>query len=174
MSNSKKLTAKQARFIEEYMVDLNATQAAIRAGYSEKTGKDIGCQNLAKPNIASEIAKRRAKVSDKVGMTAEKLRAENAKLAFSSVLDFYKVSGQEMILKSPSDISEDAWAAVSEITVINLPDGSGQGIKLKMHSKPKAIELGHKEQGMLVEKVETAGELKISITQYGSNKRNKG
>lgn len=51
-----KLTAKQEAFCREYLIDLNATQAAIRAGYSEKTAKDIACENLAKPNIAQKIA----------------------------------------------------------------------------------------------------------------------
>ncbi len=51
-----KLNAKQERFCEEYLIDLNATQAAIRAGYSEKTAKEIGCENLTKPNIASYVA----------------------------------------------------------------------------------------------------------------------
>ena len=49
------MTAKQKRFCQEYLIDLNATQAAIRAGYSEKTAKDIGCENLAKPNIKKYI-----------------------------------------------------------------------------------------------------------------------
>ena len=51
-----KLTAKQDRFVAEYLIDLNATQAAIRAGYSEKTSKQIGTENLAKPAIAAAIA----------------------------------------------------------------------------------------------------------------------
>ena len=51
----KKLTAKQEMFCQEYLIDLNATQAAIRAGYSTKTAKDIGCENLAKPNVAARI-----------------------------------------------------------------------------------------------------------------------
>ena len=46
-----KMTAKQKRFCDEYLIDLNATQAAIRAGYSEKNARNIGCENLAKPNI---------------------------------------------------------------------------------------------------------------------------
>lgn len=49
------LTPKQALFVKEYLVDLNATQAAIRAGYSEKTAKEIGCENLTKPNIKRAI-----------------------------------------------------------------------------------------------------------------------
>ena len=54
------LTAKQQTFCEEYLIDLNATQAAIRAGYSKKTATDIACENLAKPNISHEIARLRA------------------------------------------------------------------------------------------------------------------
>ena len=50
------LTAKQARFVEEYMVDLNATQAAIRAGYSKKSSYSIGQENLKKPVISDAIA----------------------------------------------------------------------------------------------------------------------
>lgn len=53
-----KLTAKQQRFCDEYLIDLNATQAAIRAGYSEKNARNIASENLAKPNIKKHIEKR--------------------------------------------------------------------------------------------------------------------
>jgi phage terminase small subunit len=56
----KKLTAKQQRFCDEYLIDLNATQAAIRAGYSEKTAKQIGQENLTKPDLKEYIEKRMA------------------------------------------------------------------------------------------------------------------
>ena len=52
-----KLTAKQERFVEEYLVDLNATRAAIRAGYSENTAAAVGCENLTKPNIGGLMIK---------------------------------------------------------------------------------------------------------------------
>lgn len=64
------LTAKQARFVKEYLVDLNATQAAIRAGYSEKTAKVIGSENLTKPAIASAVAAAQQKRSEEIGITA--------------------------------------------------------------------------------------------------------
>lgn len=66
-----KLTAKQASFVDEYMVDKNATAAAIRAGYSEKTAYSIGNENLSKPEIKVEIDKRLAKLSENTGITAE-------------------------------------------------------------------------------------------------------
>ncbi len=62
----KKLTPKQQRFVEEYLIDLNATQAAIRAGYSEKTARQIAGQNLTKLDIASAIAERRSELTAEV------------------------------------------------------------------------------------------------------------
>jgi phage terminase small subunit len=67
-----KLTAKQQAFCESYVANgFNATQAAITAGYSEKTAKDIGCENLAKPNIAEYIFEFKAKASEKALVTTE-------------------------------------------------------------------------------------------------------
>lgn len=65
------LTAKQELFAKEYLVDLNATQAAIRAGYSEKTAKEIGCENLTKPNIQEYIKEAMNKRSQKVEIDAD-------------------------------------------------------------------------------------------------------
>ena len=68
---NKPLTPKQARFVEEYLVDLNATQAAIRAGYSENTASEIGYENLRKPQIAEAIQKARLERSEKTESSAE-------------------------------------------------------------------------------------------------------
>jgi phage terminase small subunit len=73
MSNLDDLTPKQRRFIEEYVIDLNATQAAIRSGYSKKTARDIGCENLAKPNIAESIAELQSERSKRTGITGDKV-----------------------------------------------------------------------------------------------------
>lgn len=66
-----KLTPKQQRFVEEYSLDKNATQAAIRAGYSKKTAKDIGCQNLAKLYIKEAIDEKLSKQAERVEITKE-------------------------------------------------------------------------------------------------------
>lgn len=65
-----KLNSKQVRFCEEYLIDLNATQAAIRAGYSEKTATEMGYENLTKPHIAEYVAELKAKRSDKTTIDA--------------------------------------------------------------------------------------------------------
>jgi phage terminase small subunit len=69
--SKKKLTAKQELFCKEYLVDLNATQAAIRAGYSEKTAHAIGQENLRKPTIQEYIKKHTEKRAQKVNLTVE-------------------------------------------------------------------------------------------------------
>ena len=68
-----KLTDKQLMFCKEYLIDLNATQACIRAGYSEKTARSVGCENLTKPYIQKEIQRLKAIREKKIGLTAEKV-----------------------------------------------------------------------------------------------------
>ena len=69
--SEKKLTPKQARFVEEYLIDANATQAAIRAGYSKRTAKVIASQNLSKVNVAAAIAQNRAARTVRTQITAD-------------------------------------------------------------------------------------------------------
>ncbi len=66
-----KLTPKQQRFIDEYLIDLNATQAAIRAGYSPRTARAIACENLAKPDIQEAIAEAKRERSEATKIDAE-------------------------------------------------------------------------------------------------------
>ena len=76
----RKLNAKQEMFCREYLIDLNATQAAIRAGYSVKTAKDMGCQNLAKPNIADFIASLKAERAESIKIDAAWVLSQAVKL----------------------------------------------------------------------------------------------
>lgn len=69
--SEKSLTAKQEAFCQEYLKDFNATQAAIRAGYSKHTAKDIGCENLAKPNIADYIKQLNTDRKERVEIDAD-------------------------------------------------------------------------------------------------------
>lgn len=67
------LTDKQQRFVAEYLVDLNATQAAIRAGYSEKTARQVASENLSKPDIAEAIAAKAAERTAAIDLSAERV-----------------------------------------------------------------------------------------------------
>lgn len=81
------MTPKQQRFVEEYLVDLNATQAAIRAGYSKKTANEQASRLLADVNISSAVAAKLNQRSEKVGITAERVLDEIAAMAFYDPAD---------------------------------------------------------------------------------------
>ena len=70
------LTEKQQRFVDEYLIDLNATQAAIRAGYSARTAAEQGSENLRKPHIADAIARARQEQQERTGITADRVLRE--------------------------------------------------------------------------------------------------
>lgn len=98
------LTERQRRFIAEYLIDLNATQAAIRAGYSERTARSVGSENLTKPDIAAAIAKASRRVAEKAEWTAvERLAAlkriyevaqeNDPRVAISAISEANKMQG---------------------------------------------------------------------------------
>lgn len=96
-----KLTNKQAAFVREYLIDLNATQAAIRAGYSKKTAGVIGDENLKKPDIANAIRKATQKRAEKTEITAERVLTEIGKIAFAGdeVRESDRLRGLELLGK---------------------------------------------------------------------------
>jgi hypothetical protein len=80
--SEKKLTPKQERFVQEYLIDFNATQAAIRAGYSKNTAQEIGSQNLSKLMIQAKIRQKQAKIAEKFEITEDLIATELARNAF--------------------------------------------------------------------------------------------
>lgn len=91
------MTDKQQRFVDEYMVDLNATQAAIRAGYSAKSAEKIGHQLLEKTRVSNEILKRKAKLSSVANWTAADVLKRLARLADEGYKDSDKIKALELI-----------------------------------------------------------------------------
>jgi phage terminase small subunit len=96
------LTDKAQRFCEEYTVDLNATQAAIRAGYSSHTAAQTGHENLRKPEIAARINELRAKQTKKTEITIERVLTELAKIAFADMGSIVVNEGGKVVV-SPRD-----------------------------------------------------------------------
>jgi phage terminase small subunit len=86
------LTPKQQRFVENYLLDLNATQAAIRAGYSERTAQEISAQLLAKPHIRDAIDAAKTKRSKKTEIRAERVLKEIADMAFYDPADLIEIA----------------------------------------------------------------------------------
>jgi phage terminase small subunit len=92
------LTAKQSAFIDEYMIDLNASQAAIRAGYSAKTAEWIGPQLLKKSHVAEEIAKGMAKRQIRTDLTADQVLANIDLIRKDAMRDAFDKEGNQTML----------------------------------------------------------------------------
>ncbi|MFP3638122.1 terminase small subunit [Paraburkholderia sp. SIMBA_054] len=122
----KGLSGKQQRFVDEYLIDLNATQAALRAGYSAKTASAIGAENLRKPQIAAAIAAARAKTANKLEITRERLLAEYARLAFSDPRKFFNADGS---LKGVTELDDDTASALAgfEVSVQHTSEVDDEG-----------------------------------------------
>jgi phage terminase small subunit len=146
-----KLTAKQQRFVEEYLIDLNATQAAIRAGYSPGTAKDIGCQNLAKLNISDAIAKKMAERSKRTGINQDRVVQELARVAFVNMGEL--VDPEDGSIKSTA--TDDDLACIESVKVkqSDSETGSSTEREVKVASKLKALELLGKHLGMWNDKL---------------------
>ncbi len=154
------MTGKQKRFIEEYLVDLNATRAAIRAGYSPDTAKDIGCENLKKPMIRCHIALAMAERSRRTGVNADRVVMELAKIAFVNACDVIDV---ETATLKPDAVTEDT-AAIQSVKVKTFGE-DGLEREIKMADKLKALELLGKHLGMFKDKIELSGSLETEKTK---------
>lgn len=154
------MTKKQKRFVEEYLIDLNATQAAIRAGYSPDTAKSIGSENLTKPDIQARIAKVMAERSRRTGVNADRVVMELAKIAFVNASD---VIDAETATLKPDAAPEDT-AAIQSVKVKTFGE-DGLEREIKMADKLKALELLGKHLGMFKDKVELSGSLETEKTK---------
>jgi phage terminase small subunit len=156
-----KLTDKQRRFVEEYCIDFNATQAAIRAKYSQKTAGRIGQQNLQKLVIQKAIAEHTKKLTAKSEITVERVLEEYKKLAFVDPSSLFHEDG------SPKDITEidkDTVAALGGLDVQEVYEGYGEDRvfvgyvkKYKLIDKKGALDSLAKHLGMFTENINLTG-----------------
>lgn len=156
-----KFTPKQKRFVEEYLIDLNATQAAIRAGYSPGTAKEIGAQNLTKLNISAAVAKAMAERSKRTGVNQDRIVLELAKIAFVNPAD---VTDPENAMILDGATSDDT-AAIQSVKVKTIPtkDGEGTEREIRFHDKIRALELLGRHVGMWNDKLNVNVNLPVFI-----------
>ena len=142
--DKKKLTDKQEMFCLEYMVDLNATQAAIRAGYSEKTAQQISNNLLLNVVIQERIQQLKERRSAKVEVTAERVIKEIATLAFSNIPNYFNQIGPGSVLtltlKQFEDMPEDASRAISSVEQSINKEGEIT-YKVKLWDKTRNLEM---------------------------------
>ena len=154
-----KLTEKQRLFVEEYLIDLNATQAAIRAGYSAKTADVQGSRMLGNVKVQQAIAEAMAKRSKRTGVNQDRVVLELAKLAFVKMTDLVDSEGRIKTNATDDDCIESIKYKESD----NEFGGSVER-EVKISSKLKALELLGKHLGMWNDKLDVNIASPIVIT----------
>lgn len=142
------LTAKQQRFAAEYLVDLNATQAATRAGYSARTARQVGHELLRHPGIAEAIAAGQASRTTRTEITQDMVLQELGRIAFADPRKVMSWGPDGVVLRDSSELTDGEAALVGEVAETK------DGIRLKTAPKVTALELLGRHLGMWKEKVE--------------------
>ena len=151
-----KLTPKQKKFVEEYLIDLNATQAAIRAGYSVKTAEWIGPQLLGKSHVSKEIQRATQLREQRTQITQDRVVKEIARLGFSDLRKLFDANGN---LKPLHELDDDTAAALAGVDVVVTGDGENvlQVKKIKLWDKNSALEKLSKHLQLWTERHEHTG-----------------
>ncbi len=167
-----KLTAKQQRFCDEYLIDLNATQAAIRAGYSKKTANEQGARLLVNVSIQKKISELQKEREKRTEITQDSVLHELALIAFAKASDYAKVVEKDAMVEVEGNmipvLDEDGnpvkYRTVEPILTDELTEEQKKaiavikkgrdGFEIKPYSKIQALELLGRHLGMFTEKVE--------------------
>jgi phage terminase small subunit len=146
------LTPKQLAFCEQYLVDLNAKAAAVRAGYSEAGAGQVAHKLLKRPHIQRRVAKMLEERSKRVEITQDAVIAELAKIAFGDPRKVMEWGPNGLKLKNSGEIADDDAAMVAEVSETTSLNGGT--IKLKTCDKIKALELIGRHLGIFTDKSE--------------------
>jgi phage terminase small subunit len=160
MNDEKKLTPRQQRFVDQYLVDLNATQAAIRAGYSPRTAAEQACRLLTKVKIAEAIQGGKEKLSREAEITRADVLRELRTLAKSSI-DHYRTDAEGNVSLAPG-APPDAMAAIASIDREFHTDAAGNKackVRIKLWDKPGMLKLAGRHKGVegFADRVELTG-----------------
>lgn len=171
---TEKLTAKQEAFCREYLIDLNATQAAIRAGYSQKTARAIGARLLTNVDVQGAVQKAMQDRSEKTGITAARVLTEIGRLAFADIRKIFTEDGQ---LRPVHELPEEVAASISSVEVVTskVPGGGPADVeytsKIKFWDKRGSLELLGRHLKMFTEKVEHSGRIGLEALIAEATKR---
>jgi phage terminase small subunit len=130
------LTPKRRAFIDEYLIDFNATQAAMRAGYGERSAHTIGSRLLKLPEVKAALDAAIAARAERTRVTADRVIAEYARLAFADMRRYAEWNEDGIKLRPHTSLSADDAAAVVELA----PVGAGGRARIKLHDKRAALD----------------------------------
>lgn len=143
------LSNRQRKFVDEYLIDLNAAQAALRSGYSPKTAFRSGAENMQKPAVVAEIQAAMAKRSARTEITQDRVLMEYARIAF---FDVRKLVGDDGMPLRIQDLDDDTARAIVGLDVVRVPgiDGAppGEVLKFKLADKKGALDSCARHLGM--------------------------
>ena len=154
------LNPKQEQFCREYLLDFNATQAAIRAGYSPKTANEQGAQLLAKLSVAQRIEELTAARAETLAVKVNDVVAELARMGFANILDYVTITERGHAYVDLSKMTREQAAAIGELTSEEYVEGKGEDARLVKRTKIKLVdkrgplELLGKHLGMFPTKVD--------------------
>ncbi|WP_261537180.1 terminase small subunit [Burkholderia multivorans] len=174
----KKLTVKQQRFVDEYLCDLNASAAARRAGYSEKTANEQGARLLAKVSVQEAVRAAMTDRRERTHVTQDRVLRELARIAFFDIRRLYNADGT---LKRPDQLDDEAAAVLAGVDVVEQmtynADGSGELTptptltkKAKVFDKTAALTLAMRHLGMLNDKLEISKKPRVRVVDQTGRK----
>ena len=164
-----KLTAKQQKFVDEYLIDLNATQAAIRAGYKKTEYTDTNANKLLEnTRIREAVDKSMAERSRRTGINQDRVIQELARIAFVNPQNV--INSEDASIRT--DDTEDDLACVQSVKVKTMDGEKGSSVEreVRLNDKMRALELLGKHLGMFKDKVELDADMDLNITiDYGED-----
>jgi phage terminase small subunit len=149
------LTEKRKRFAREYAVDLNATQAAIRAGYARNCANRTAYTLMHDPGVAAEVHRNMQAVSVKIDVTANKVLKELARIAFADLAAIVKIDHGRVRMIDTDALTIDQRSAIARIAETE------NGVKIDMHDKTKALELLGRYLALFTDKLEHSGNVNV-------------
>jgi phage terminase small subunit len=148
---------KRVRFVQEFIIDLNATQACIRAGYSPKSAHVTGSRLLSDAKVQAAIAEAMKGRAVRTQVTQDQVVRELAKIAFANMNTYATWGPDGVTLECSEDLTPEQAAVVGEVSETKTKDGGS--IRFKLHDKEKALELLGRHLGMFTDVVKHEGEL---------------
>ncbi len=146
------MTPRQQRFVEEYLVDLNATQAAIRAGYSKTRADARGSKLLGQEDVAAAVEAAMSRRAVRTAITADRILVELGRIAFADPRDCVTWGPNGVEVKSSDELSIDAARAVAEVSETRTKTGGTT--KIKLHDKIGALEKIGRHLGLFKDRSE--------------------
>lgn len=146
------LSARQRMFVAEYLVDLNAAQASIRAGYSKKCANKLAYSLTKKPAVAAAIRAAMDARAKRTQITADRVLREFARIAFADIRSFTEPGQESLTVKSLDALSADDAAAIAEVR----SGANGKNLKVKLHDKKHALDRIARHLGLYGKRVSTA------------------